>query len=144
MNSSRKISGKLLSKNGEVDEKALDQTKLILYYFSASWCGPCKNFTPILIENYQKWNANGKVVEIVFIPWDKKEDEFNAYYEKMPWLAVPFKDDRIEELNDKFDAQGIPYLILVDSNENLLSDMAANEVKSNGEKCPEHWSKLLK
>ena len=45
---------KLLKKSGEVvnANEALRDKKIICYYFSAHWCPPCLNFTPILCDFY--------------------------------------------------------------------------------------------
>lgn len=44
----------LLKKTGEVvnADEALKDKKIICYYFSAHWCPPCRNFTPILADFY--------------------------------------------------------------------------------------------
>lgn len=31
---------------------ALSNTRLVAIYFSAHWCGPCRNFTPVSIKLY--------------------------------------------------------------------------------------------
>lgn len=45
---------KLLTKSGKVigADDVLRDKKLILFYFSAHWCPPCRAFTPILCEFY--------------------------------------------------------------------------------------------
>jgi nucleoredoxin len=40
-------------------------------YFSASWCGPCKAFTPKLAACYKALKERGAPFEIVFISSDK-------------------------------------------------------------------------
>jgi thiol-disulfide isomerase/thioredoxin len=67
----------------------LKDKKVIGIYFSASWCGPCRQFTPILIEFYQRMKSKGKKFEIIFISRDQNAEQFGEYYSKMPWLAVP-------------------------------------------------------
>lgn len=46
---------------------------------------------------------------------DKTEDEFKEHYTHMPWLSLPFKDARIQELAQKYKVVGIPLLVIVDS-----------------------------
>ena len=45
---------KLLNKDGKVilADEALADKKIILFYFSAHWCPPCRAFTPILNDFY--------------------------------------------------------------------------------------------
>ena len=64
--------------------------KNIGLYFSASWCGPCRNFTPSLIKTYNALVDQGKPFEIIFVSSDRDEAQFDGYYDEMPWLALPF------------------------------------------------------
>ena len=48
------ISGKIITKTGETDEKILQSAPVIAYYFSAHWCPPCRKFTPVLASLYNK------------------------------------------------------------------------------------------
>jgi nucleoredoxin len=73
-------------------------------YFSASWCPPCKTFTPLLIDFYNVVNnENGltdkkqqqqQTLEIVFVSSDREERSFTNYYTKMPWLAMLFDENQ--------------------------------------------------
>jgi len=97
--------------------EALQGKEVIGLYFSASWCGPCRRFTPQLVEAYETLKHTvGKEFEIVFISSDSDLDEFNQYYSKMPWLALPYEEFRemAEELGEKYECQGIPHLVLLD------------------------------
>ena len=44
----------LLKKSGIVVDanEALENKRIICFYFSAHWCPPCKVFTPVLTEFY--------------------------------------------------------------------------------------------
>ncbi|KAK1303030.1 putative nucleoredoxin 1 [Acorus calamus] len=88
--------------------------KIIGLYFSASWCGPCRRFTPNLVEVYNELLSRGNF-EVVFISDDHVEEAFNGYFSKMPWLAMPFSDasdrDRLKKL---FKVRGIPSLVIID------------------------------
>ena len=45
----------------------LENAGLILIYFSAHWCPPCRNFTPTLIEFYNTLKNDGKNIELTGI-----------------------------------------------------------------------------
>jgi nucleoredoxin len=48
-----------------------------------------------LIDFYNDVNADKKEMEVIFVPFDKNEEEFKNYYKPMPWLALPLGNDRI-------------------------------------------------
>jgi len=56
-----------------VDETALANKKLIAFYFSAEWCGPCRKFTPQLIDYYKRIAPEHPEFEIVFYSSDKSQ-----------------------------------------------------------------------
>ena len=51
--------------------------KAVLFYFSAHWCGPCRQFTPALARFYQKHH---KEMAVVFVSADRSEGEMEKYY----------------------------------------------------------------
>ena len=110
---------KLLTKRGttESTDTLLKDKQLVALYFSASWCPPCKAFSPVLIDFYRQHAAkNG--VEIIYLSSDHTVTDFAAYYAKMPWLALP-RDDQVamqyqSQLASKLQIQGIPTLIVLD------------------------------
>ncbi|GMH92759.1 hypothetical protein TrST_g5193 [Triparma strigata] len=133
--------------------EALKKTKMVLLYFSASWCPPCRRFTPLLIDFY-----NGRVppvdgsddVEIVYVPGDRSEAEFREYYGKMPWLSVPFGSDgsgsAINRLASmRFGVRGIPTLICLDFEAKVVSKTARDDVAAHPDpdECIGVWSSLL-
>eukprot|EP00695_Tsukubamonas_globosa_P000869 TRINITY_DN180_c0_g1_i1.p1 TRINITY_DN180_c0_g1~~TRINITY_DN180_c0_g1_i1.p1 ORF type:complete len:161 (+),score=47.99 TRINITY_DN180_c0_g1_i1:78-560(+) len=96
------------------DETNISKADTIAIYFSASWCGPCKRFTPILAEAYEKAKAEGKNFEVIFASACSTEDDFLEYYHKMPWMAMRFQDKRIRALMEKFQVRGYPTVVILD------------------------------
>mmetsp|Transcript_22090 Transcript_22090/g.48034 ORF Transcript_22090/g.48034 Transcript_22090/m.48034 type:complete len:968 (-) Transcript_22090:25-2928(-) len=97
---------------------ALANTRLVALYFSAQWCGPCRGFTPLLIEfyNHLKEVSPTHGLEIVFVSSDKDEGHFQQYYGKMPFLALPFSNRALaKHVNSVFGVRGIPSLVVIDS-----------------------------
>ena len=105
---------KLRRGDSEVDVMSL-AGKTVFFYFSASWCPPCRGFTPQLVEFYEKYHVQ-KNFEVIFCSWDEEEPGYNVYYAKMPWLALPFSySDVVQDLTKGFRVESIPTLIGVDA-----------------------------
>jgi nucleoredoxin len=98
--------------------KLLENKKVLALYFSASWCGPCRQFTPKLVNFYQEMLSRygPDMFEIVFISRDQNLNDLLAYYQKMPWLAVTAENvDKVTELlAPRYQLQGIPHLVILD------------------------------
>lgn len=82
-------------------------------------CPPCKQFTPLLVKFYELMNKNGEKFEIIWVSRDRNNEDFVAYYQKMPWLAVPVENmEAVTQLtSSKFKLQGIPHLVLLDGDD---------------------------
>lgn len=91
-----------------------DDTTHVAFYYSASWCPPCRKTTPPLVEEYQRMlDQEGMPVEIVLVGSDESEEKMFSYMEKyqMTWPAVVFgARGKVE----KYAANGIPHMVLVD------------------------------
>eukprot|EP00796_Vickermania_ingenoplastis_P000801 gene801-442_t len=81
--------------------------KLVFFYFSASWCPPCRGFTPQLAEFYSKYK-DAKNFEIIWISWDEEKGDYTGYFEKMPWMALPSR-------TALFAVESIPTLVGVEA-----------------------------
>lgn len=107
------IGSRLVQGDREVPIASL-QDKTVALYFSASWCPPCRQFTPQLVKFYNS-NAGAKNLEIVFVSSDRDARSFQGYYSEMPWLAIPFSDrSRKDALSSVFKVSGIPALVILD------------------------------
>jgi nucleoredoxin len=127
-----------VSNNGEVSNN-LSSVKAIGVYFSAHWCPPCKQFTPVLAEFYKQVNASEKVFEVIFVSCDQNEESFKNYLSTMPWIALPFNSEIKEELSDKLQVSGIPRLVIFSPDGKVISQNARNEVVSKGAACFDKW-----
>ena len=105
------------------DETALANKKLIAFYFSAEWCGPCRKFTPQLVDYYKRVAPEHPEFEIVFYSMDRSLYAMEKYMrdENMPWLAIDFTKLKEKEVLKKSAGDGIPSLVLVDASGNVIS-----------------------
>jgi len=106
-----------------VDDAVLANKKLIAFYFSAHWCGPCRKFTPQLVEYYNRVVAEHPEFEIVFYSHDRSPADFESYVREanMPWPAIDFAKLKGKEALTKNAGNGIPSLVLVDASGNVIS-----------------------
>lgn len=88
--------------------------KYYVFYYTASWCGPCQQFTPSLVEFYNEHKNEN--FELVLITSDQDEDAMEEYaaQKKMPWPQLKFKD--APKFKKEFDhgVTGIPSVIVCD------------------------------
>ena len=55
------------------DDAPLAGTKYFAVYYSASWCAPCKAFTPKLVEFYNRIKPANPNFELIFVSRDRDE-----------------------------------------------------------------------
>jgi thiol-disulfide isomerase/thioredoxin len=106
----------------------LGQSKYLILYFSAGWCGPCHVFTPQLSEFYKALKSKYSDFEIVYVSRDYTEAAMEKYMAEasMPWPAVRFSVARSNEALNKLAGPGIPDLVLLNENGEVISDSFAD------------------
>eukprot|EP00747_Dinoflagellata_sp_TGD_P161713 gnl/TRDRNA2_/TRDRNA2_178484_c0_seq1.p1 gnl/TRDRNA2_/TRDRNA2_178484_c0~~gnl/TRDRNA2_/TRDRNA2_178484_c0_seq1.p1 ORF type:complete len:329 (+),score=74.47 gnl/TRDRNA2_/TRDRNA2_178484_c0_seq1:120-1106(+) len=115
----------LVTKLGKRTTKEIVSGKqVVLVYFSAHWCPPCRGFTPVLANAYKSYK--GGDVEVIFVSSDRDQGSFDEYFGEMPWVALPFVDQqRKNQISQKFGVQGIPMLV-------VLSGETGQVISENG------------
>ena len=122
------IEGKLIALQGDSTEPykgpGLAHSKYIVLYFSAGWCGPCHLFTPQLSDYYKQLKAKYPGFEVVFVSRDYSEAAMKKYMAEtsMPWPAVSYAVARSNEALNKLCGPGIPDLVLLNENGQVVSD----------------------
>lgn len=124
-----KFSGHLVVLNNghtkPADRALLDGVKYVAFYYSASWCAPCRAFTPKLVTFYNNFKPMHPNFELIFVNRDESEDDMLAYMvsDNMTWPAVRFDDIDSSRLKARqFEGSGIPDLVLVDDQGKVLAD----------------------
>jgi len=118
------------------------ENKIVLLYFSAHWCGPCKKFTPVLEQFYKAFkrsrvlsNAKNRREEIeefernnfevLFLSMDYFMHEYQSYASGMPWWCVPYNKQIVLKLANQYGralSVGIPHLVVIDKNGSVILD----------------------
>ena len=138
-----KFSKTLVNSNGRVTDTARALNgKMVAVYFSASWCGPCRSFTPKLVEFY-KQTAKQKNLEVVFVSCDRNKIAMEQYMRQssMPWLALPFDKELKRKISNEFSVRGIPKLIVLSPNGTVITSNARGDVTRYGAKAVDMWKK---
>lgn len=97
----------------------LDSKPFLLVYYSASWCPPCKAFTPELMSFYTKMKGDyPDLFELLLFSFDRKEIDMLNYMKafKMPWPAIAYKERSNIKYLEGYESPAIPALILIDQN----------------------------
>jgi peroxiredoxin len=82
----------------------------VLVSFFATWCGPCRQELPHLIDLYKKYHAAG--LQIAYISTEDKEAVLP--FAKQVSLPFPVLLDGDGAVSEKFGAQSIPTTIVLD------------------------------
>jgi len=115
---------------------------LVLLYFSAHWCPPCKQFTPVLRDFYEEAEEQG--VEVVFVSWDRSQQEMQAYMREShgPWLALAPGSPVGARLKEEHRVEGIPALVVVTREGALVTRQGREDVSSlPPRQCVAKWRK---
>ena len=103
-------------------DSALAGKDLVLFYFSAHWCPPCRQFTPMLKDFYEvRININITMdmvmlilvlqevegLEIVFVSSDRSPEDMLSYMKEShgDWLAVEHDSVVANGLKQKYGEQ---------------------------------------
>ena len=105
------------------DQSRVTDKKIVLLYFSAHWCGPCRAFTPKLVQYYNA-NGGGDKFEIVFVSFDHSEADLANYMKamEMPWVGVTWNCPGRPALQKKYCGPGIPCLVMLNERDEVISD----------------------
>ena len=117
----------LINADGSLVDLSSLKNKFVGIYFSAHWCGPCRQFTPKLVEFR---NQIPNQFEVVFASADHDASAMLAYMKEtaMPWPALPFGSGKKTALDRTFQVRSIPTFVVLDPSGRLVSPNARNDV----------------
>jgi len=135
------LAGAKLRKGGNSisAEEALINKGIICFYFSAHWCPPCRQFTPILKDFYEEVGELG--VEVIFVSSDRSASEMVNYMKELhgDWLAVEHDSNLAQALKTKFGISGIPALIVCRKDGTLITKSGRQDVQTAGPQALQRW-----
>lgn len=119
------LRGQLVDAAGQAaDAAGLEETQVFALYYGASWCGPCRKFSPELVKFVNRVGPKNPRLTVVLMSNDKSDAAMYGYMkeERMPWVAMPL--DRIVKTPSlvAYTKGGIPQLVIVDRQGQVLAD----------------------
>ena len=128
----------LRTANNEVIERDALEGKLVGIYFSASWCPPCRNFTPELVKLRE---AHPEAFQVVLVGFDRTEAAHWKYMRdyKMNFLSMVPGGRESQTLAERFGVRGIPHLAIIGPDGTVIEPNAVRAVSMNGEAAIKRW-----
>ena len=130
-----------LDASGKAVSRETLSGKYVGLYFSASWCPPCRTFTPKLVE-FRK--ANKDKFEVVLVGADNSEKAQANYMKKymMLWPAMKHQSIAANLLVKKMGVSGIPYLVILAPDGSVVTKDGRGDVDSMGNKAFLKWTNI--
>jgi len=128
----------LLDPKGNKISSDLLAGKYVGLYFSASWCGPCRVFTPSLIKFRNKHKAEFEVVLVGADGSSRAQANYMRKY-KMPWLAMQNQSPEAKETRQATGVKQIPALVILGPDGKILSKDGKKEIAQSAETALEDW-----
>jgi len=117
-----------MSDGSRADVSRITDKKIVLVYFSAHWCPPCRAFTPQLVSYYNN-NGGGDKFEVLFVSFDHNEEEMANYMKiaEMPWMGVSWACRGRSTIEKRYCGPGIPCLVMLNEKDEVISDSYAGQ-----------------
>jgi len=110
--------------------------KIIGLYFSAIWCPPCRQFSPILAEFLRNHKDE---LAVVYVANDRAESDMKQNLEGKPFYAIPFKSPIRTKLSSRFNISMIPTLVILTPKGEFVTDWGKSAVTKNPNGCIQEW-----
>ena len=128
------------------DPGARPEPEFYLAYFGAYWCGPCRRFSPRLVEAYHRLKAIAPDrFEVIFISDDQDSAGQLKYAREvnMPWPMLKFSATTAVPAFEKQRARGIPSLVVLTREGDLIFHSYQGEKYLGADDPLERFSDLL-
>lgn len=128
-----------------VASQAIDEARVYVLYFGASWCGPCRKFSPGLVRFASDAAKTHPRLVTVLLSNDEDDADMRSYMkeEKMPWPAMPLAALRQTPLFLSQSVGYIPNLVVLDRHGKVLASSSENGQYVGPERALKALEKVL-
>lgn len=95
--------------------------KITIVDFWASWCGPCRQEMPILVNIYNKYKEQGLGIIGISLDEDKAQWENTIKELNMSWTQLSDLQGWNNSAAQMYGIQAIPFTIIVDNKGNIIN-----------------------
>eukprot|EP00756_Hemistasia_phaeocysticola_P019158 Hpha_TRINITY_DN15643_c1_g17::TRINITY_DN15643_c1_g17_i1::g.101311::m.101311 len=108
--------------------RGLIEGKNVALFFGGAWCRATRDYVDKLATMRSAVVAAGKPFDVIYVSADRGEDEFRDFTRDMPWPCIEYGDPDCDELQEMFDVNQFPTVVMIDQEMNLLNRDAAQAI----------------
>lgn len=140
------LRGSLVDAKGQPYESdSLEGAKVFVLYFGASWCPPCRKFSPALVKFIKENLAANPRMSVAMLNADKEPAKMLGYMqsEKMPFPAMPNAALLVNGTLSRYGCNSIPQLVVTDRDGKVLANTFENNQYVGPERTLLELKKIL-
>lgn len=140
------LRGGLVDAKGQAYEgDSSDRAKLFVLYYGASWCAPCRKFSPTFVKFIKENSAANPQMSVAMLSADKEPAKMLGYMqaEKMPFPVMPNATLIENGVLLSFKGNGIPQMVVTDRDGKVLANSFENNQYVGPERTLMELKKIL-
>lgn len=130
----QQFEGKLVKlEDGRFEDTEIEGApEYFILYYSAAWCGPCRQTAPHSVEFYNEHVADNPKVELVMVNLDPEKDPAEEWAAEvgMPWPVLLQDEAGGVDAVAANQPRGIPTMILVDGDGKKIAEGRVPEMEA--------------
>ncbi len=133
-----------------LDGKEMPASKLtnggkpMLISLWATWCGPCVNELSAIAPELEKWQKEtGVKLVAVNVEGPDALPKIKAMAESRGWKGFDFMFEKDRSLSKAFEVRGIPFMIYVDGNGEVLGTTVGFDPEKGAAHIIDHLKELM-